>query len=513
MRPTSMNRRSVLKTIGAGTAGMTLGFGPATLLAQDAASQTLTASILGSMPHVHPWHMINHDVGVTAILMYSNLVYTAPDGSLHPEVAKAMPTVSEDGKTYTFELRDDLTFHDGTQLSADDVVFSFETYMESGRRRGDFKPFWDSVTKTGDFGVRFDLLRPWSGWLQYLTKYFAIVPKSADVENIYNSGIGSGPFRLVSFEPDVAAEFEAYDGYFMGPPKQKRIRVVRIADAATQIATLKSGAVDIISTAPPKDYAPTVAEPGYEGAMIPSAGIFYAPFNRQIAPFDNIHLRRAVSNAIDREFICNEIYYGVVTPTSIPAAPGEAWYDAELAKQLAYDPERAKFHLREAGMPDGFSFTATIPVPSAYIEAAEAAVMMQANLAEVGIDMRIQQMDFSSMYAAAGSGDFQTFPHPSMQPSIEDYLLAQSYMCDGGKQYIAQPCSPAYDEAINEAYRFVDPQKKVESLKAALAHLVDDATSIWIGRLNTYHIWTDNVEGFSPSYMYTMDLRNAQKTG
>lgn len=512
MRIAPMNRRTALKTIGIGTAGLTVGLGPARLLAQGTDSQTLTASILGSMPHVHPWHMINHDVGVTAILMYSNLVYTAPDGSLHPELATAMPSISDDGKTYTFELRDDVTFHDGTQLTADDVVFSFENYMETGRRRGDFNPFWGSVTKTGDFGVRFDLTRPWSGWLQYLTKYFAVLPKSADVEGIYNTGIGSGPFKLVSFEPDVAAEFEAYDGYFMGAPKQKRIRVVRIADAATQIANLTSGAVDIISTAPPKDYAPTVAEPGYDGAMIPSAGIFYAPLNRQIAPFDDINLRRAVSNAIDREFICNEIYYGVVTPTSIPAAPAEYWYDADLAKTLDYDPDRAKFHLREAGMPNGFSFEATIPVPSAYIEAAEAAVMMQANLAEVGIDMRIRQMDFSSMYAAAGSGDFQTFPHPSMQPSIEDYLLAQSYMCDGGKQYIAQPCESAYDAHINEAYRFVEPAQKEESLKKALAHLVEDATSLWIGRLNTYHIWNSAVTGFSPSYMYTMDLRNAHKT-
>jgi len=512
MRLPRLDRRFALKTIGAGAAGLSLGLGPARLLAQDASSRALTASILGSMPHVHPWHMINHDVGVTAILMYSNLVYTAPDGTLHPELAAAMPEISDDGKTYTFELRRDVTFHDGSPLTADDVVFSFEQYMASGRRRGDFLPFWGTVTKLGDFTVRFDLTRPWSGWLQYLTKYFAVVPKTADVENLYNSGIGSGPFKLVSFEPDVAAEFEAYDGYFMGEPKQKRIRVVRIADASTQIANLKSGAVDIISTAPPKDYAPTVAEPDYDGAMIPSAGIFYAPLNRQIAPFDNVHLRRAVANAIDREFICNEIYYGVVTPTSIPAAPNEYWYDEALAKELAYDPDRAKYHLRQADMAGGFSFEATIPVPSAYIEAAEAAVMMQANLAEVGIDMRIRQMDFSSMYNAAGSGDFEAFPHPSMQPSIEDYLLAQSYMCDGGKQYIAQPCSEAYDAAIDEAYRFVDPAQKEASLKQALAHLVEDATSLWIGRLNTYHVWRSNVGGFAPSYMYTMDLRNAHLT-
>jgi peptide/nickel transport system substrate-binding protein len=470
----------------------------------------LTASILGSLPHLHPWNYSNHDFGALPILTYSNLIYTAPDGTLHPEVAKAMPQVSQDGRAYTFDLREDVRFADGKTLDAQDVVYSFRTYLEQGQRRGDFRAFLDSVEAEGRFRVRFNLSRPWSGWMMYLTKYFGIIPAGVDHNSLNARVVGSGPYRVTRFEPDVVIELEARPDYFMGEAPQKRIRLVRIADAATQLANLMTGRVDIIGTCPPKDFRPTLQRPEFEGASIPGAGIFYAPFNRQKAPFDNVHLRRAVAAAIDRNTICNDIYHGLVTPSSIPSVPGEYWHDAELAAKLSYDPDRARFHLRQAGMQRGFRFTATIPVPSAYVEAQEAAVVMQANLAEVGIDMRIRQMDFSSMYAAAGRGDFECFPHPSMQPSIEDYLLAQSYMCIAGKQYMAQPCSQNYDENMYEAYRTVDRDMRSAPLKRAVAHLVEDCTSVWVGRLNTYHIWRKGVAGFVPSYMYAMDLRQAK---
>jgi peptide/nickel transport system substrate-binding protein len=511
MHPKSLDRRTALKLAGAGALGLAGGLGPSLAFANPRGDGFLTASILGSLPHLHPWNYSNHDFGVVPILTYSNLVYTAPDASLHPEVAREMPTVSDDATVYTFTLRDDVRFHNGKLLTAEDVVYSFETYLEKGQRRGDFRAFLKRVVAEDSHTVRFELTRPWAGWMKYLTKYFGLIPAGADFEEMFQKVQGSGPYRVTKFEPDVVVELESNPDYYMGESPQKKIRIVRIADDATQLANLRTGEVDIIGTCPPKDFAPTIAELEFDGAAIPGAGIFYAPFNRQKPPFDNIHLRRAVASAIDRDFICNDIYYGLVTPTPLPAAPKEYWYDEAFAKELAYDPDRAKWHLQQAGV-TGFSFTATIPVPSAYIEAREAALIMQANLAEVGIDMRIRQMDFSSMYQAAQAGDFECFPHPSMQPSIEDYLLTQSYMCIAGKQYIAQPCSEEYDANLTKAYETLDPETRKPALQAALRHLVEDCTSLWIGRLNTYHIWRKEVTNFRPSYMYAMDLRNAHWT-
>ena len=510
MRPAATDRRTALKLAGAGLLGLGAAPFAATAQAPARGDGFLTASILGGLPHLHPWNYSNHDFGTLPILTYSNLIYTNPDGTLAPEVAKAMPAVSADGKTYTFELREDVRFPSGKILDSEDVVYSFTTYLEHGQRRGDFRAFLSSVHAEGRFKVRFELSRPWSGWMMYLTKYFGIIPAGTDHTTLNANVLGSGPYRVTRFEPDVVIELEARPDYFMGEAPQKRIRLVRIADGATQLANLQTGRVDIIGTCPPKDFRPTLRNPAFEGAAIPGAGIFYAPFNRQKAPFDNVNLRRAVACAIDRDTICNEIYHGLVTPSTIPSVQGEYWHDAELAKTFAYDPDKAKFHLRAAGMPRGFRFTATIPVPSAYVEAQEAAVVMQANLAEVGIDMRIRQMDFSSMYAAATRGDFECFPHPSMQPSIEDYLLAQSYLCIAGKQYMSQPCSASYDENLFAAYQVVDRTERTPPLKRAVAHLVNDCTSVWVGRLNTYHIWRKGITGFTPSYMYAMDLRQAK---
>ena len=502
----NFDRRTALKLMGAGAVSLAAG-GPRLAAANPRGDGFLTASILGSLPHLHPWNYSNHDFGVVPILTYSNLVYTAPDGTVHPEVAREMPTVSDDATVYTFKLRDDVKFHNGKPLTAEDVVYSFETYLEKGQRRGDFRAFLSAAVAEDSHTVRVELKKPQAGWMIYLTKYFGVVPAGTDFDALFSEVQGSGPYRVTRFETDVVVELEANPDYYLGEAPQKKIRIVRIADDATQLAHLRTGEVDIIGTCPPKDFAPTIAEPEFTGEAIPSAGIFYAPFNRLKPPFDNIHFRRAVASAVNRDFICNDIYFGLVTPTSIPAAPSEHWYDEELAKELAYDPDKAKWHLKQAGV-SGFSFTATIPVPSAYIEARDASLIIQANLAEVGIDMRIRQMDFGSMYGAASAGDFEMFPHPSMQPSIEDYLFAQSYMCTAGKQYIAQPCSEEYDANVLKAYETLDPDTRRPALNAALRHLVEDCTSLWIGRLNTYHVWRKEVTNFRPSYMYAMDLRN-----
>lgn len=518
-----MSRRKILQGMGGLTAAAAMPVGLSTLLSNSKAyasttESVLRASILGNMPHVNPFQMINHDLAAIKMMLYSNLIYTAPDGSLHPEVAREMPSVSDDGRQYRFLLRDDVKFHSGKRLNADDVIYSWRMNLEKSWRVGDFAGFLsaDDIHKEDEFTVRFDLKQPWSGWLMYMTKYTALVQDGADFDSLFNGpgGNASGAYTLVDFNPDVSAMFEANPDYFFGEPRQKRIEIRRIADPSTQLSNLRGGDIDIISSCPPHDFADSMELDGITGGMVPSAGIFYCPFNRNKAPFNNIHLRRAVNLAIDRDYICNEIYYGLITPSSLPSSPNEYWYDADLAGKLAYNPDRAREELRKGGMPNGFEFEAIIPVPSAYVEAMDAALVMQANLADVGIRMRIQQMDFSAMYNTAETGDFTIFPHPSMQPSIEDYLLAQSYRCDAGKQYISQPCNKEFDEVLNKAYSISpnDHQQRRPPLVEATRHLVDDATSIWIGRLNTYHLWRDSVSGFEPSYMYSMDLRRAYKS-
>ena len=112
------------------------------------------------------------------------------------------------------------------------------------------------------------------------------------------------------------------------------------------------------------------------------------------------------------------------------------------------------------------------------------------------------------MYGAASAGDFEMFPHPSMQPSIEDHLFAPSCMCTAGKQYISQPCSEEYDANVLKAHETPEPDTRRPAQNAAPRHLVEDCTSLWIGRLNTYHVRRKEVTNFRPSYMYAMDLRN-----
>ncbi len=152
-----------------------------------------------------------------------------------------------------------------------------------------------------------------------------------------------------------------------------------------------------------------------------------------------------------------------------------------------------------------------MPVPSAYVEARDAAVVMQANLADIGIKMTIRQTDFSSMYRNAQNGDWTAFPHPSMQSSIEDYLIYNSFDSAGAQNVWVKHNDPVYDAAVEDSFRFIDPQQKLPALKRVLRMLVDDCSALWIGRLNTYHLWRADVTGFEPRYSYFMDLTQARK--
>jgi peptide/nickel transport system substrate-binding protein len=481
---------------------------------------TITASLLGNLPNIHPWHVGNVETAAANLLAYSNLLKVGPDGTMVPDVAVALPKISDDGLDYTFELRRDVRFHNGDRLTAEDVLYSYEQYLSTARRRGNLRRFIKNVTKDGDYVVKVELVEPWVGWMQLMGYEAAIVRRGSNVtneeatgENLYRGSrmAGCGPYIPKSFQPDVAAEFEANPEYFGGKPPTPTIRLLRIPDAATQLANLRAGSVDIISNCPPKDFAAMSRTPGFAGAARPSAGIFYMPMNTAKAPFDNVHLRRAVSCAIDRDYICDEIYSGLVTASALPAAPSEYWYDAALAKKLAFDPDRAKFHLREAGMPRGFAFEAIVPAPSAYVEAREAAVVMQANLADVGIKMNIRQTDFVSMYRSAQNGDWQAFPHPSMQSSIEGYLIWNNYHKDGNQARWMGYRNDAFENAVMESFRYIDPARKMPSLRKVSEILVEDCPALWIGRLNAYHLWRADISGFGPRYAYFMDLTQARR--
>jgi peptide/nickel transport system substrate-binding protein len=507
------------RTLLAGAAGGMLA-GMRTAEADTRPGGTVTASILGNLPNIHPWQISNVETGAANLLVYSNLVKINPDGSLAPDAAADLPDISEDGTVYTFRLRSDIHFHNGDRMGADDILYTYERYLATARRRQNLARFIKHVVKLDDLTVRFELGQPFAGWLKLLGYEAAIVRRGTDVtsetsqgDNLYTGSrsAGSGPFIPASFEADVAASFTANPDYFGPRPQTGTVKLVRIPDAATQLANLRAGSVDIISNCPPKDFAAMRDAAGFKGAARASAGVFYSPLNRTRPPFDNVHLRKAFSCAIDRQYICDEIYSGLVTPTALPAAPGEYWYDAGLAKELDYDPDRAKYHLREAGMPGGFTFEATVPVPSAYVEARDAAVVMQANLAELGITMNIRQTDFISMYRNAQNGDWTSFPHPSMQSSIEDYLIFNSFDSHGAQNAWVHYNNPDYDAAVEESFRHIDPQHKLPALQRVLRYLVDDCSALWIGRLNTYHLWRADVTGFQPRYSYFMDLTQVHR--
>jgi peptide/nickel transport system substrate-binding protein len=292
--------------------------------------------------------------------LHDALVKPLPGKSVAPSLAESW-TASADGLVYEFVLRRGVKFHNGEPVTADDVKFSFERY-----RGISAKVLKDRVTavETPDAGrVRFRLKQPWPDFMAFYgtpaTGAAWIVPRKY-VEKVGEDGfkkapIGAGPYRFVSVTPGVELVLEAFDGYWRKTPSVKRIVLKGVPDAATRLAMLKRGEVDVA-------YAVT-GELGEEVRRTPGLTLRPTPFVAthwlvfadqwdQSSPWHDRRVRLAATHAVDRQAVNEAVTLGYsrITGSIIPTSFDFYWQPP----LHPYDPIRARRLLAEAGYPSGF---------------------------------------------------------------------------------------------------------------------------------------------------------------
>ena len=335
--------------------------------------------------------------------IHDALVKPMPAGPNTPSLAESW-AASKDGLTYEFVLRRGVKFHNGEPVTAADVKFSFERYRGAGA-----KALKDRVrdVEVVDAGrVRFHLKEPWPDFMTFYgtsaTGAAWVVPK-AYVEKVGDDGfkkapVGAGPYRVVSITPGVELVMEAFDGYWRKPPAVKRLVYRSMPEETTRAAALKKGEVDIaylLSGPVAEDVRRT---PGFRlVAPQHSAGVFWLDLPDQWDPKSPWHDRRvrlAASHAIDRQALNQAETLGFSRPTGgiIP----RVFEFARAFEPPAYDPQKAKQLLAEAGYPGGFDAGDFYPWPP-YFSMGEA---LASYLQAVGIRTRIRTMERAAMTTA-----------------------------------------------------------------------------------------------------------------
>lgn len=428
----------------------------------------MTQDLASLDPHV------DTDAGTRDVVfnLYEGLVKPTSDGGFILAVASDY-IISDDAKTYTFTLRDGITFHDGTPVTIEDVKYSIDRYAEIQGESSAFSSLVDSVEVQDDKTLVVNLKESYSEFLPMMT--IAIIPQSN--EDPAGNPIGTGPFKYVSYTPGQNLELEKYDGYWQeGVPSLDSVEFKFIADVDTAFVELQAGTIDILKYLTSAQ-AETLGDDYniVQGSM----NLVHAMYlNSAYEPLSKTEVRQALCYAVDRDAINNFIFGGkshIIGSHMIPAM--SKYYEPEAETVYSYDPEKAKELLADAGYADGFDLEIT--VPSSYSQHVDSAQIIADELSQVGINVTLNQVEWSTwLQDVYKGGNFQATVigfDGTLAPS--DWL--KKYVTDDAKNFMHYS-NTEYDDVFNTAYTTVDDDVKVENYKKAQMILAEDAAAVYI---------------------------------
>ena len=428
----------------------------------------MTQDLASLDPHV------DTDAGTRDVVfnLYEGLVKPTSDGGFIPAVASDY-TISDDAKTYTFTLRDGITFHDGTPVTIEDVKYSIDRYAEIQGESSAFSSLVDSVEVQDDKTLVVNLKESYSEFLPMMT--IAIIPQSN--EDPAGNPIGTGPFKYVSYTPGQNLILEKYDGYWQkGLPYLDRVEFKFTPDVDTAFMELQAGTIDILKYLTTAQAQSLSSEYNLvEGSMNLVHGMY---LNSGYEPLSNAKVRQALCYAVDRDAINNFLFGGksrIIGSNMIPNMT--KYYEPQAESVYTYDVAKAKELLAEAGYPDGFDLEIT--VPSSYSQHVDTAQIIADELSQAGVRTTIKQVEWSTwLEEVYKNGQFQATVI-GFDGTLAPGKMLQRYVSDDSKNFMHYS-NAEFDRAFKEAYEAVDDAEKTAKYKEAQMILAQDAAAVYI---------------------------------
>ena len=412
MNPTKLPRRDFLKTTAASSLAALAG--PLAWRSALAAGGTLKVAVSSDA-----WSLdVRACSDVTGLnvckQLYNGLMNYDPDGNLFPDLAEA-PAEQPDDRTYIYKLRQGVQFHGGHgELTADDVVYTFDAIrgaIDTGLSF--FLSLWlgplEKVEALDKHTVKFTMSAPYGGFPD-ATALCKIVSKSAAEKHgkdFARNPVGTGPFELVEWVKDDHITLKRFDQHFRdGVPKIDGVHMQIIPDDTVKVTNLITDQVHMIKEIPPRNLAQLKNAPGIVVGQRPGTQTEQLYFRTDRAPFNDVNLRRAVAFAIDREAIAEKVFFGMAQPAIAPLQesqmPQQKFPDGMTRN--VYNPDKAREFLAKSSQPKNFKFTCLTTAQGWFVEQL---TVIQATLKDVGIEMVIEPMEKSAMFARQRAGDLE----------------------------------------------------------------------------------------------------------
>ncbi len=359
-----------------------------------------------------------------------------------PEPALAESyTLSDDELTWTFTLREDVTFHDGEPFDADAVIFNLDRVSDDTSEYFDADSYTANVNwfaqiagyeKTGDYEITMTTTEPYA-WLPYDLAfiYFAspLAVQTYGNEDYLAHATGTGPFKVTNYVDGQIMELEAFENYYRGRPKIDKIELYPMPEPATRLAALQAGDIDWAEL-PPPDAIDQLAGQGFQVLLGEYPHVITYQLNVQKPPFDDVRVRQALNYAIDAEgtsALINNVGY----PATQYLYEGHPWYDPSW-DGYTYDPEKAKALLAEAGVEDLVLNVAYPTGGSGNMFPGPMNEKLQADMAAIGVEVNLMPMEWNNILTGLRQG----LQHPDWADVDALYISLAPLYPSGMRLYV-----------------------------------------------------------------------------
>lgn len=440
--------------------------------------------------------------------IFEGLVKPNSDGEMIPAVAEKY-TLSEDGTTYTFTLREGVKFHNGQTVTAEDVVYSINrcAAVPEGQEKPLVAAFSavKSVEALDEKTVAVTIAQRDLEFISYMTA--AIIP--ADYENQDTAPVGTGPFKFVSRTPQQDFVMERFEDYWGAPAWLDKVTYKICENADALVMNLNGGSIDLcahLTSAQASQLNQNFQE--LEGTMNLVQAIY---LNNQAKPFDNQLVRQALCYAIDRQGIMDMVADGHGTAVGSSIYPAfTKYFLPELVDKYPHDVAKAKELLAQAGYPDGFDMT--ISVPNNYQPHMDTAEVVAEQLREAGINVTIQPVEWSTWLDTIYNGrQFQATVVGVDAANMTARAMLERFTSDYGKNFINYN-NPAYDALFQQAINAQDEATQTDLYKQMETMLADTAANVYIQDLCDLVAMRQDLGGLKFYPIYVLDLSTVYLT-
>ncbi|MDQ3236934.1 MAG: ABC transporter substrate-binding protein [Actinomycetota bacterium] len=469
--------------------------------------------------------------------IFDGLLDFAPESTdVIPALATEIPEPEDGGRSYTFTLREGVTFHDGAEFNAEAVVFNFDRWRDSKNKYhtggggksvnfsyyvGQFGGFdGDSiitnVEAVDEYTVRFSLKQPQGPFLKNvaMSPFGIASPKAIqnNVEGFWQNPVGSGPFKFVSWNRGSTVELESFEDWWGsdlpaseggGGPEVSKVTIRAIPDNTSRVAALTGGELSAADGLTPDDVEP-VEQAGLKVEYRPPLTIGYLAMNNEKAPFDNPDVRRAIYQAIDMDAIV-EAFFGNTGEIATTYMPPTVPFFNDQIERFPFDPDAARQLLADAGEENLQTELWYMPIPRPYMPDGKGiAQAMQQDLKEIGVTAKLVTYEFGTYIERTGSGD-----HPMAllgwtgdngdPDNFLNNLLGSASATETDALNIAYYKNPEVDKLLQKGQSTIVESEREKAYMEAQELLVEDTPWVPIAYAKPPLGFQKNVQGYQAS--------------